>query len=69
MMSERPWHDPPHRLNGEKYRTTKKCIEAGCENKAGTAWSHLWCQPCNAKRMDRIDAGFASLRKREGSDG
>ena len=47
------YQNPRSPLNGKKYRTGKLCVE-GCGRAAGTAWSPLWCQPCNAKRMDRI---------------
>ena len=50
------FEDPNDPLNGEKYHTGRACIEPGCERPAGTHWSHLWCQPCNAARMRRIDA-------------
>ena len=60
------YDDPNNELNGPKYHTGKTCIEPGCENPAGTAWSPHWCQPCNAKRMqtitehlNEIEASFA----------
>ena len=53
------WDDIHDELNSEKYRTGKKCID--CENPAGTAWSPLWCQPCNAKRMFRLDKQFKMI--------
>lgn len=59
----KPTHDPEHRGNAPAYWTGKTCIEKGCENPAGTAWSPLWCQTHNAERMDRIDAGFATILK------
>jgi hypothetical protein len=46
-MSER-YADPSDPLNGSKHHTGKPCI----------AWSKFWCQPCNAKRMDRISASL-----------
>lgn len=55
------YHDTGDALNGTKFRTGKLCIE-DCGRPAGTYWSKLWCQPCNAKRMDRIDASFEKLR-------
>lgn len=58
----RPWHDPDHPGNGPKYYTGKPCID--CDRPAGTYWSHLWCQPCNARRMDRIDASLRRLSSR-----
>jgi hypothetical protein len=51
-MTDR-YQDPADPLNGPKYHTGKLCVE-GCGRPAGTHWSHLWCQPCNAARMDRI---------------
>jgi hypothetical protein len=56
-MAER-YADPADPLNGPKHHTGKPCIERGCTNPAGTAWSRFWCQPCNAKRMDRISASL-----------
>lgn len=50
--------DPGHPGNSPKHRTGKPCIERGCENPAGTAWSPFWCQSCNAARMDRITASL-----------
>jgi len=40
--------------NSEKYHTGKECIENGCKNPAGTAWSPFWCVDCNIKRIDRV---------------
>lgn len=53
-----PYADPAHPNNGPEHHTGKKCIEKGCENPAGTSWSTFWCQPCNAKRMERISANL-----------
>jgi hypothetical protein len=47
--------------NGAAYRTGRPCVERGCENEAGTAWSPLWCHPCNVKRMDRIGASLEDM--------
>lgn len=44
--------------NSPIHLTGKLCIEHGCKRPAGTAWSPYWCQPCNAARMKRIDAGL-----------
>ena len=46
--------DPADLLNGKRYHTGRPCIERGCDKPAGTAWSPLWCQACNEKRMDGI---------------
>jgi hypothetical protein len=56
-MAER-YDDPSDPHNGPQHHTGKPCIERGCNNPAGTAWSPFWCQPCNAKRMDRISASL-----------
>lgn len=53
--------DPSDQLNGSQHHTGKACIETGCDNPAGTAWSPFWCQPCNAKRMQRIGASLAAM--------
>lgn len=47
--------------NSEKYHTGLKCINDACQNKAGTAWSPYWCQPCNAKRIDKISATLEDM--------
>ena len=47
--------------NSAKYHTERKCIEQGCNNPAGTAWSPHWCVECNVKRMDRITAQLDSM--------
>lgn len=50
----KPHQDPNHPFNGEEYHTGRKCATSGCNNPAGTKWSHLWCFECNRRRMDRI---------------
>lgn len=50
--------------NSPKYHTGKKCIEKGCNNPAGTAWSPYWCVDCNIKRMDRITAQLEETQKK-----
>lgn len=64
-MSYRDLNDPG---NSEKHHTGKKCIEQGCNEPAGTAWSPLWCVKHNIERMDRIDAALEPLRKVFGDD-
>ena len=54
------YQDPGDPLNGPEYHTGKRCVEAGCDNPAGTHWSKLWCQPCNAARLDRISRALES---------
>ena len=60
-MSTYPPEDPAHEFNSPKYHTGKPCIERGCTNPAGTGWSRLWCQPCNAKRMRHITFALDTL--------
>ena len=61
MTDAKRYADPADRLNGEEYHSGKPCIENGCDNPAGTAWSPLWCQPCNVKRMERIGAALKAV--------
>jgi len=56
------YEDPSSPGNGLAHRTGKRCIEAGCGNPAGTAWSHFWCQPCNALRMNRIGVSLRNMQ-------
>lgn len=51
----KPYEDPNNPNNGPQHHTGKPCVEHGCTNPAGTAWSPFWCQSCNAKRMNRIN--------------
>ena len=44
--------------NGAAHHTGKECIERGCHNPAGTAWSPYWCVECNIARIDGINAGW-----------
>lgn len=60
------YQDPGYEGNGSKYHTGKECIERGCHNPAGTAWSPLWCFECNAKRMDRISGNLTKEAERYG---
>lgn len=56
------FEDPTDPLNGPKYHTGKECVERHCHRPAGTHWSPLWCQPCNAARMNRINDAFEDIR-------
>lgn len=57
-----PTHDPHHPGNGPAHHTGKLCIEKGCTNPAGTAWSPYWCQQHNAERMEHIDQSLQELK-------
>lgn len=59
-----PFEDPNNLGNSEKYHTGKECIEPGCDNPAGTAWSPYWCQSCNAKRINKISFQLVSMIKK-----
>ncbi len=59
-----PYQDLQNEGNSERHRTGKPCVERGCDQPAGTAWSPLWCPACNIERMDRIDASMKRLAGR-----
>ena len=48
--------------NSAKYHTGKRCIEHGCNEPAGTAWSPYWCVKHNVARIDKVNEGFAKCR-------
>ena len=56
-----PYQDPTDKGNSAKYHTGKPCVEAGCNNAAGTAWSPYWCFECNVKRIDGINKSFDKM--------
>jgi len=58
------YQDPNHEGNSPKHHNGKLCIEKGCQNPAGTAWSHLWCFKHNVERMDRINKSLAAIELR-----
>jgi len=58
-----PWEDPGHHGNSAKYHTGEACTEPGCDSPAGTVWSSLWCQRCNAKRLNRVGASFVAMQR------
>ena len=47
--------------NSSIHHTGKKCIEKGCNNPAGTAWSPHWCVDCNIKRINRINKSLEEI--------
>ena len=57
----KPFEDPNHEGNSNKYHTGKLCVERHCNNPAGTAWSPRWCFECNVKRMRDISNQFELL--------
>lgn len=57
-----PYEDPDHPGNGPEHHTGRQCVEIGCRNPAGTAWSPWWCFRCNVKRMDQIEHDLRALR-------
>jgi hypothetical protein len=65
-MPMKPYQDPNDPRNGAAYHTGKRCVEHGCENPAGTAWSPHWCHLCNVQRIDRINAQFSALAEKLG---
>ena len=55
------FEDPDQPGNGANYHTGKPCIEDGCTEPAGTAWSPLWCFRHNVERMRRISASLERM--------
>lgn len=66
-MTER-YQDRSDPLNSARYHTGKPCIEKGCSEPAGTAWSPLWCFRHNVERMDRISGFLTSELARYGGE-
>jgi len=60
-----PWKNQNSPNNSKKYHTGKPCVEVGCKNPAGTAWSPYFCKECNAARFERIDASFKKITSKE----
>lgn len=56
-----PSENPDHPHNSPEFHTGKSCVEPGCCRPAGTAWSPLWCQPCNAKRLSQVSTSLRDL--------
>jgi hypothetical protein len=57
------YDDPLDPRNGAKYHTGKPCVEPGCEEPAGTAWSPHFCFKHNVERFNRIDKAFGEMEK------
>lgn len=32
----------------------RRCVEAGCDETAGTRWGPMWCPDHDAQRLDRV---------------
>jgi hypothetical protein len=58
------YEDTSNPGNSPAHHTGKRCIEDGCGNPAGTAWSPLWCQACNANRMRRIETSLREMQSK-----
>jgi hypothetical protein len=61
MRSKLAYQDPKNKGNSKAYHTGKKCVEPGCQEPAGTAWSKLWCFKHNVERIDRITKSLEEL--------
>jgi hypothetical protein len=59
-----PYENPLNMGYSAEYHTGKRCIEQGCTEPAGTAWSPFWCQKHNMERMKRIDKSFCKIQER-----
>ncbi len=55
------WDNPASPLNGSEFFSGTACVESGCQNPAGTAWSPHWCWQHNAERMRRLRKQFELL--------
>ncbi|MFC1567337.1 hypothetical protein ACFL3R_00685 [Thermodesulfobacteriota bacterium] len=64
----KPYQDPHNEGNSPKHLTGHLCIELGCNNLAGTAWSPHWCFDCNVFRMDKITEQLESLVESKGQE-
>ncbi len=62
-MSLFAYEDPEHEGNQSTFHTGKPCIEKGCSQPAGTAWSPFWCFPCNVVRITRISKNMEEILK------
>jgi len=67
-MSVEAFEDINHPGNGPKYHTKNKCIESGCTDQAGTAWSPYWCFVHNVERIRRINGQLKMLLSRNQRD-
>jgi hypothetical protein len=53
--------DPKDEGNSSFYHTGKSCIEKGCNDPAGTAWSPYWCFQHNVERMNRVGKSLKAM--------
>jgi hypothetical protein len=57
----------PQCWTGHGYRHTcqrpsgQTCVEAGCDQPAGTRWGPYWCPDCDVERLDRIMASLEAI--------
>lgn len=59
--------DPADPRNGAAHHTGKACVEDGCDEPAGTAWSPHWCFRHNVERIRRNYRGMRdALARLEG---
>ena len=55
------YDDLTHRGNSPEYHTGKRCVEKGCGELAGTAWSPYWCVKHNIERINRISSSLSKI--------
>ena len=53
-MKEYHYYDLRHEGYSEKYRSGQICVEHGCNEQAGTAWTPYWCPKHDIERKKRI---------------
>lgn len=61
---DHPYRDLNDPGNHPRHRVGKPCIERGCTEPAGTAWSPHWCVGHNIERMDRIGRNLEETMRR-----
>lgn len=58
----------PHCWTGDGYKhvdclrpSGRTCIEAGCDQPAGTRWGRAWCPDCDVVRLERISSNLEAM--------
>lgn len=59
----RNFEDRRNEGNSAYYLTGDKCIVAGCQGAAGTAWSPLWCVKHNVNRINQIEESMRAAAR------
>lgn len=57
------YEDPNDEGNSSRHHTGRQCVESGCTEPAGTAWSPWWCFKHNVERIRQVDESMKRLEK------